>query len=80
MKIDMYGIFEIVNSKKPELRVAFSTKTLAEQYAKSITSLKHNVDSNASIKTIIKPIEAVCNEKIEAGEDNEQQMDRQQQV
>lgn len=75
MKTVMYGIFEVNNGKKPELRVAFSTKTLAEQYAKSVTSMKHNVDPNVSVKTIIKQVEVTCSEPVEAGEDNEKQVD-----
>jgi hypothetical protein len=60
----MFGIYEIVNNAPPMLRVAFAKKSLAEQYAKSITSQVHSIYPDAKIKTIIKPIEATCKDPI----------------
>lgn len=64
---EMFGIYEIVNNKPPVLKVAFAKKSLAEQYAKSITSQVHNIDPNAKVKTVIKPIEATCKDPIVVG-------------
>lgn len=61
---EMFGIYEIVNNEPPVLKVAFAKKSLAEQYAKSITSQTHSINPNAKIKTVIKPIEAICKDPI----------------
>ena len=61
MKLDMFGVFETVNGGTPVLRTAFASKNIAEQYAKSIGTLKHSIDSNATMTTSVQKIEVNYN-------------------
>ena len=65
MEFKMYGVFEVASGKKPELRVAFASKELAEQYAKCIKPLKKTVDQYARLTTIVKPMSGVYSGSID---------------